>query len=280
MLVYFNGKIRNKDEVRISPDDRGFVFGDGVYEVILSYKGRLFRAGAHFERLRRSLKELRIREPDLKVLRNVADKLIHENHLDQKIATVYIQISRGAAPRKHFFPAEDTPVSVYAAAGPFDPPEEEWEQGTSVILLPDNRWLRCDIKSTSLLPNVMACQQAKEAGAKEAVFIRDGAVTEGSHSSFAAVFKGTLHTFPESHYILPGITRQLVLKLCPEMDIPVSLYPIQESHLQNADECMLLGTTTEVMPVVRINGQQVGDGRPGPVTRRLQQALRKMIRGE
>lgn len=278
MLVYFNGTIRHKDEVRISPDDRGFVFGDGVYEVILAYKGRLFRAQAHFSRLHRSLGELRIREPDLAVLRNVSEKLLHENGLDQAYATVYLQITRGAAPRKHPFPSDETSPTVYISAQPFDPPEKEWTEGVKVILVPDIRWLRCDIKSTSLLPNVLACQQAKEQGAKDAVFVRDGAVTEGAHTSFCAVFDGTLVTCPESHYILPGITRHTVLELCRDMKIPVSLYPIQENRLADARECMLLGTTTEVMPVVRIGEHIVGNGKPGPITRRLQQALGEMIR--
>jgi len=279
MLVYFNGKIRHKDEVSISPDDRGFLFGDGVYEVILSYKGRMFKAGAHFDRLRRSLGELRIREPDMTVLRNVSEKLIHENSLDSGQATVYIQITRGAAPRKHAFPAADVPPAVYASAGAFDPPEKELAEGVKVIFVPDMRWLRCDIKTTSLVPNVLACQQAKEQGAQDAVFVRDGAVTEGSHTSFCAVFDGTLVTYPESHYILPGITRQVVLDLCRDMNIPVRLCPVLTDKLAHAEECMLLGTTTEVMPVIRIGEQMVGKGKPGPVTRRLQQSLREMIRG-
>ncbi|MGE0087598.1 MAG: D-amino-acid transaminase [Desulfococcaceae bacterium] len=279
MLVYFNGRIMHKDEVRISPDDRGFVFGDGVYEVILAYKGRLFKAGAHFERLCRSLGELRIKEPDMTVLRNVSEKLIHENGLDSGQATVYIQITRGEAPRKHVFPSGDVPLTVYASAAAFDSPEKEWTEGVNVISVPDTRWLRCDIKTTSLVPNVLACQQAKEQGAREAVFVRDGAVTEGSHTTFCAVFDGTLVTYPESRYILPGITRQTVLDLCRDLAIPVRLRPILTEELADSQECMLLGTTTEVMPVIQIDERMVGQGKPGPITRRLQQSLREMIRG-
>lgn len=278
MLVYFNGRIREKEEVSISPDDRGFLFGDGVYEVIVAYKGRLFKAGAHFDRLRRSLAALRIREPDMTVLRNVSEKLIHENGLDSGQATVYIQITRGSAPRKHAFPAEDVPPTVYASASVFDPPEKEWAEGVNVILLPDMRWLRCDIKTVSLVPNVLACQQAKEQNAREAVFVRDGFVTEGSHTSFCAVFDGTLVTHPENRYILPGITRQVILDLCRDIHIPVEICPIPETRLVTAEECMLLGTTTEVMPVIRIGEQMVGTGKPGPVTRKLQMSLRKLIR--
>ena len=169
---------------------------------------------------------------------------------------------------------------MYASASPFPPPEKEWANGVKVILVPDIRWTRCDIKSISLLPNVLASQQAMEAGAKEAVFVRDGAVTEGAHTSFAAVFSGVLTTYPLSHYILPGITRQAVIELCRKMDIPVREYPIQAEDLLMAEECMILGTTTEVMPVIQVDEQKVGDGKPGPVTRRLQAGLRELIRGD
>ncbi len=278
MQVYLNGEIRHKDEIRISPDDRGFVFGDGVYEVILAYDGRLFAAEPHLERLARSLAELKMPVPDTASLREVMTRLLRENNLEQGHATVYLQVTRGVAPRKHFFPPADTPGTVYIATAPFPPPEAEWENGVKVILIPDIRWARCDIKTISLQPNVLAAQQAKEAGAKEAVFVRDGAALEGAHTSFCAVFDGTLWTHPESHYILPGITRRVVLEICAEQGIPVRQYPIQADRLPAAAECMLLGTTTQVMPVIRIDETVIGDGRPGPVTRRLQQALDALIR--
>lgn len=277
MWVYLNGEIRLKDEISISPEDRGFLFADGAYEVILSHDGRLFRAADHLERLRRSLRELKIQEPNLLELREVCRRLIEENDLDTGEATVYIQITRGIAARKHSFPPRNTVPTAYASASPFSPPEKEWADGVKVILVPDIRWARCDIKSVSLLPNVLASQQALEAGAKEAVFVRDGAVTEGAHTSFAAVFGGKLITHPLSHYILPGITRQVVLELCRRMEIPVREYPIQSEDLLMADECMILGTTTEVMPVVQVDDQKIGDGTPGPVTRRLQAGLRELV---
>ncbi len=280
MWVYLNGEVRLKDEIAISPDDRGFLFADGVYEVILSHDGRLFRAADHLERLRRSLRELKIQETDLITLREVCRRLIEQNELTDDEATVYIQITRGIAPRKHPFPPQNTVPTVYASASPFSPPEKEWAEGVKVILVPDIRWARCDIKSISLLPNVLASQQAMEAGAKEAVFVRDGAVTEGAHTSFAAVFGGVLVTYPLSHYILPANTRQVVIELCRKMDIPVREYPIHGEDLLMAEECMILGTTTEVMPVVQVDEQKVGNGKPGPVTRRLQAGLRELIRGE
>ncbi|GBC60485.1 D-amino-acid transaminase [Desulfonema ishimotonii] len=278
MHVYFNGDMMPKNEVSISPDDRGFIFGDGVYEVIVAYDGRFFRADAHFERLRRSLRALKIQEPDMAALRAIPEKLLRANNLEEGEATVYLQITRGAAPRKHPFPDKDTPVTVYGFASRFVADESAWEDGVKVISVPDIRWMRCDIKSVSLLPNVLASQQAKENNAKEAIFVRDGAITEGAHTSFAAIFDGCFVTYPETHYILPGITRTVAIGLCREFNIPVREFPILENELKDADECMLLGTTTEVMPVVQVDDRMVGDGRPGPVTRKLQNALRKLIR--
>jgi len=279
MKVYFNGDIMAKENVRISPDDRGFLLGDGAYEVILSYDGRLFALKPHMERLARGLGALRIPLPDLDALAAIPETLITENDLRQGCATVYLQVSRGAAPRKHYFPPAGTAPTVYAYASPFDSPEAEMAKGTRVIVLPDMRWARCDIKTISLQANVLACQRAKESGAYEAILVRDGAVTEGTHSSFAAVFGGQIHTYPESHYILPSITRQTILEICRELDIPTATRPVLVESLPQAQECMLLGTTTEVMPVVQIDDRQIADGRPGPITLRLQSALRKRIRG-
>ena len=138
------------------------------------------------------------------------------------------------------------------------------------------RWMRCDIKSVALLPNVLAQQRAREAGAEEAILIRNGVVTEGAHTSVCGIFNGELHTHPDSNLILPGITRSIVLDLCRERDIPVKMFPILESKLRTLDELIILGTGSEVMPVVQVDDWQVGDGKPGPVTRRLQEAFRKL----
>ncbi len=273
MIVYFNGQTMPKEEVRISPEDRGFLFGDGVYEVIRVYGGKLFEAKAHLDRLTRSLRELKIPFPGVDRLEGISHRLLVENGLETGDAAVYIQITRGSAKRKHAFPPADTPPTVYLSAYGFDPPKKEWEEGAKVVLVPDIRWTRCDIKSVALLPNVMAAQQAAEAGAKEAVFVRDGAVTEGAHTNFAAVLDGEIRTAPLSNLILPGITRQVALSLCRERGLPVTEYPVLESELEAAEEAMIWGTTTEIMPVVRINDRRIGDGKPGPVTRRLQEAF-------
>ncbi len=284
MIVYFNGRFMPKEEVKVSPDDRGFIFADGAYEVIRSYAGRLFKVEAHLKRLERSLRELQISGPDMADVRDAAERLIGENNLAEGDATIYVQVTRGVAARRHAFPDEETSPTVYVTASAFKPSQKKWEEGVGVILVPDIRWARCDIKSLALLPNVLASQQAKESGAEEAVFVRDGVLTEGAHTNFGAVFDGQLVTAPRSNYILAGITREVVLDLCRELGIPVKEYPIFERELfegesKGSDECMILGTTTEIMPVVRINDHPVGDGKPGPVTRKLQAAFRDLVKG-
>ncbi len=277
MLVYFNGRFMPKEEVRLSPDDRGFLFADGVYEVLHSYGGKLFRAEDHLARMARSLREVRIVGPDAETLGEIAARLIHVNDLAGGDAVIYIQVTRGAAPRRHAFPEPDIPPTVYAFAYPVQRSQEKWDNGVKVILVPDIRWTRCDIKSIALLPGVLASQRARDAGADEAVFVRDGAITEGAHTSFCAVFDGQVVTYPRTHYILPGITRRVVLELCRDLDIPFREYPILESRMRQADEMMILGTVTEIVPVVQVDNWLVGDGRPGPITRSLQRAYCEML---
>ncbi len=278
MIAYLNGNFIPKDEIRISPDDRAFLFGDGVYEMLRTYDGKLFKPEEHLRRLERSLREVRIAGVDIENLRGVAEDLLKRNALQTGDASIYIQVTRGIAPRKHSFPDKGTPPTVYLAASPLHGADDEFESGVKIILVPDIRWARCDIKSVALLPNVLANQQAKESGAEEAVFVRDGALTEGSHSNFAAVFDGELVTYPKSNYILAGITREVVLDLARKLGIPVREYPILETELPHADELMLLGTTTEVIPVVQVDERRVGSGNPGPITRRLRKAFREIAR--
>jgi len=273
MIAYFNGQYVSKENIKISPDDRGFLFADGVYEVIRSYGGRLFRIDDHLSRLSHSLGELRMAPVSLSHLKTVADQLLHRNNLENEDATLYIQITRGVAPRKHPFPDPETSPTVYVSASVLQPSPAEWETGIAVILVPDLRWGRCDIKSVGLLPNVLASQQAKEQGASEAVFVRDGVITEGSHTSFCAVFDGALVTHPANHHILAGITRSVVLDLCVTLGISVRESPILERTLKGASELMVLGTTSEVVPVVRVDDWAVGDGKPGPITSKLKQAF-------
>ncbi len=273
MIVYFNGRYLSKDDVRISPDDRGFLFADGIYEVTRAYGGRLFRVDDHIRRLDRSLRILRIDPAPAAALPEIAERLLQANDLPD--ALVYVQVTRGAAPRNHAFPNPATEPTVYAAVSPAVSNAPMQQDGTRVILVPDLRWGRCDVKSVALLPNVLANQRAHDAGAYEALFVRDGALTEGTHTNVCAVFDGELRTYPSTNYILPGVTRTVVLELCAAQGIPYRLEPFYEHELRRADELMILGTSTEVTPVVQVDDWRVGDGTPGPVTRRLQHAFRE-----
>jgi D-alanine transaminase len=278
VLIYLNGAYVPLDEARVSVEDRGFLFADGVYEVVRSYEGRPFMLEAHLERLRQGLRALRIDDPGTAGLPAVAERLLDENQLRTGEATIYIQVTRGAAPRAHAFPPAGTRPTLYVAARRFHPhPPEYAQDGVPAITYPDTRWARCDIKSISLLPNVLANQAAKEAGAFEALFVRDGIVLEGSHANVFAVRDGTLVTYPACNYILAGITRQRVMELAAELGIPVAEGPIPLEALSDTAELFLSGTTTEILPVTRVDGRAIADGRPGPITQRLQRAFKESI---
>lgn len=278
MLVYLNGQYLPLEEARVPVEDRGFLFADGLYEVIRVYNGRIFALEPHLRRLADGLRALRIGFTGLDQLGPIAERLLDQNGLRSGDATLYIQVTRGAAPRAHAFPSPDVPPTVYVAARPFTPyPAAYYENGVKAITVPDTRWTRCDIKTVSLVANVLANQQAKEAGAFEALFVRDGVVIEGSHSNLFAVYGDTLVTYPASNYILAGITRSIVLDIAAELGIPVRQGPILADQLFAAGELFLSGTTTEVMPVVQVDGRPIADGRPGPVTQRIQRAFRERI---
>ncbi len=280
MIVYFNGQFMSKEAVCISPDDRGFLFADGVYEVIRAYNGALFHADLHFARLQRSMSELRIPAPDLGVLEAACVELLARNDLLETDARLYLQITRGVAPRTHIFPDPPPTPTVYITAGAIQPPTREWETGIKVILTPDIRWARCDIKALMLLPNILASQEAHEQGAWEAILVRNGVVMEGSHTTVCGIFDGALVTAPVTNNILGGVTREVILKACRELGIPVKEFPIFENELPRAEELLILGTTTEVMPVVQVDDWFVGDGKPGPLTRKLQRAYREIVARE
>jgi D-alanine transaminase len=265
MDVYLNGAYVPKDRAVISVDDRGFLFGDGVYEVVRNYSGHIFELDAHLARLERGLRELRMTGVDAWQFGDIALELLRRADLADTDAVVYIQVTRGAAPRRHWFPDAATPATTYAAALPFTPKGDP-VNGIAVITVPDIRWARCDIKSVNLLPNCLASQRAQESGAVEALFVRDGMALEASASSLFAVIEGTVWTAPKTNYILPSVTRGVVLDICRTHDIPHTESPIPVERLRDADEVFLAGTTLEVMPVVRIDDDAVGAGRPGDVT--------------
>lgn len=279
MLVYLNGDFIPHEDARVPVDDRGFLFADGVYEVVRVYDGRVFLWPEHLQRLHDGLAAVGIADPDTHRLEDVALRLLAKNGLNEGDATVYVQVTRGAAPRKHAFPSPAVAPTVYVAARPFTTyPADFFQKGVAAITVPDTRWARCDIKSIALLPNVLANQQAHASDAFEALFVRDGVVLEGSHSNLLAVYDDTLVTYPACNYILAGITRELVLELAERVGIAVRLGAIAAERLFEADELFLSGTTTEIMPVARVDGRTVGGGAPGAITRELQQAFRERIR--
>jgi D-alanine transaminase len=267
MVGYLNGSYLPKERIVISPDDRGFLFSDGLYEVIRSYEGTLFQAKAHFDRLNRGARAIRFNTVDFQYLIDVAQELIQRNRLSQGDATVYLQVTRGIAPRAHSFPSPETPLTIYATASSLSPKNAAFEDGISVILVPDQRWARCDVKTVSLIANVLAHQQARDHEAAEAILVRDGVALEGTSSNFFGVFEETVVTTPKTNYILGGITRQVVLDICKSLSIPFQEKPILEPELQHAEELMIVGTTTEITPIVAIDRKRVGSGRPGTITR-------------
>lgn len=275
-----SGRILPLSKVSIPPHDRGFMFADAVYEVIRTYNGRLFALKEHLARLSRSLAATRIRFRDFRLIERKALELIRRNGLQQGDAMVYVQITRGAYPRQHAFPGQRVLPTVYIETARLVSNRAKQAKGVAAILMPDIRWLHCDIKSVGLLPNVLARQTAVERGAYEAIFVRQGTLTEGTHTNVFGVQRGRVITYPRTNEILGGITRNLVLRLCRRLKIPVRQTGLRKNRLRELDELFLAGTTAEVLPVISVDGRSVGTGRPGPVTRRLQSEFRDYVTGQ
>ena len=269
-LVYLNGAYVKPERATVSIFDRGFLFGDGIYEVIPVFGGRLFRLPQHLARLNQNLETIRLPNPHTPgQWESILTHLVRET--DGGDQSIYLQITRGVAARDHAFPA-DVPPTVCAYAQPLRPATPgELRQGVAGITLPDIRWQRCDIKSIALLPNAMLRQQAIEQGAAEAILVRDGTVTEGAASNIFTVAGGRLITPPKGPYILSGITRDLVLELARAHAIPCAEESFSEAQLLVADEVWMTSSTREILPLTRINGSAVGSGRPGPVYARVLQ---------
>ncbi len=276
MIAYLNGQYLPKEDIAISPDDRGFLLADGLYEVIRSYGGRLFEVAAHLDRLSRGAAHMRFNTDGWGHLSDVCHELLARNDLTTREALVYIQVTRGAPPlRTHHFPDTSTALTVYAAAREFNPNPDTHSDGLSVVLLPDQRWARCDLKTVGLTANALAAQQAHENGAAEALLVRDGCVMEGSHSSFLVVEGDCVVAPPLTNYILDSISRQVVEALCARENIPFAARPIYQERLVEVDELLLAGTTLEVTPITEILGL-ARKWPVGPVTRKLQAAFRNL----
>ena len=273
--VYLNGQFLPKERALISAEDRGFIFGDGIYEGVRSVEGRLFEWDAHAERMTNGLAGLRIPfGPDrVAALKGVCEHLVRDNGLGDGEAFLYLQVSRGAAPRTHYFPPAGTPPTVFATAARLAIPRDLREHGATAITHPDLRWARCDWKTVNLLGAVLARQAAFEVGAYEAILHRDGVVTEGAATNVFAVIDGVLRTHPLSHRILPGITRRVLVQLVPELGIQLSEEAITQRELPGVAELFVVGSTTDVTPVVTLDGKPISAGRVGPITKKLQEAL-------
>jgi D-alanine transaminase len=276
-IVYLNGEFIPLEEARVSVLDRGFIFGDGVYEVIPVYAGHLFRLQAHLNRLEQSLAKIQLVNP--------LTRSQWQTHLESLVArngggdqSIYLQITRGPAKRKHNFPPTVIPT-VFMMSDPFtDPPPSP---GVKAITLNDIRWLCCDIKAIALLSNVLLRQQAVEAGAVEAILIRDGYVMEGAASSVFVVYQGVALTPPNSNFILPGITRELVLEVMQAAHLPCQESEISLAQLRSADEIWLTSSTNEILPVISLDEVAVGQGQPGELwakTWQLYQDYKRTLR--
>ncbi len=276
-VVFLNGAYVATSTATISIDDRGFLFADGCYEVTLVIDGRPVALDRHLSRLQRGLDEVRI-EFAACALVEVHHELIARNGLaDHPMASVYVQVTRGVAPRAHAFPSGAEPTVLVRAQPIAGPSAAMVEIGTRAITAPDIRWGRVDLKTTGLLPNVLAQQAAVDAGADDVILHRDGFVTEGSHTNVYGVIDGVLVTAPADHRILAGVTRGIVLDLAVAAGITVDEREWTLDELMNADEVVMSSTTAGVRPIVEIDGTPVASGTRGPVTLELQQRYRAFV---
>jgi D-alanine transaminase len=273
MIVYLDKNYSSIKDACISPLDRGFLFSDGVYESIRTYNRKLFRYGDHLARLKRSLAELKIDFDDFDSIEKIIYALIEKNKIKNE-ALVYLQITRGSAfPRLHKFPITETNPTVFISVTDLQSKSSGLNKGIKVILQEDLRWLRCDIKSTSLLPVVLANQKAFEAGAEEAILVRNGFIMEGTHTNFFAVKDDSVFTAPLSNLILDGITRKVVLELCSQLKIKLKEEHILKDELKTYKEFFITSTTKEITPIVQIDDWGINNKISGAVTKKLQSAF-------
>ncbi len=278
MKVFYNGKFEELENVKISPFDRGFLYADGVYEVIRTYNGKFFRLDDHLERLIYSLNEIRINYNDVNLIENILYQLVDRNNYTSEVSA-YIQITRGSSfPRRHSFPEQNIKPTVFISVNTLVENRVENESGVKVILEKDIRWQRCDIKSVALLPNVLANQHAKEELSAEAVWVKDGYLLEGSHTNFFGIKDKKMWTAPLSNSILSGVTRKVILELCNLIKIPYSEQSIKEKDIKSFDEFFISGTTTEIKPVIQIDKFKISNGKPGKITKNLQAAFYDLIK--
>ncbi|WP_436960181.1 D-amino-acid transaminase [Staphylococcus xylosus] len=274
--VLINEKLVDEQDANVPYNDRGYVFGDGIYEYIRVYDNNVFTAKEHFERLLRSAKEIGLElKYNVDELTELVQELLSTNGIVN--GGVYIQVTRGAAPRDHAFPTPSVEANTMAFTKSYDRPYKLLEEGINAITTEDIRWLRCDIKSLNLLGNVLAKEYATKYNAQEAIQHRGDIVTEGSSSNVYAIKNGEIYTHPVNNYILNGITRMVIKSVAEEKDIPFNEEVFTLDFLKNADEIIVSSTSIEVMPVVKLNGENVGDGEVGSITKSLQEGFNRYI---
>jgi D-alanine transaminase len=261
-MIYLNGDFMPIEEAHIPVLDRGFIFGDGVYEVIPVYSRKPFRLAEHLLRLQHSLDGIRLLNPHSdKEWSSLVEQIVAGNESEDQY--LYLHVTRGVARRDHAFPKDAAPT-VFIMSNPLlAPPRELLATGVAAITTSDNRWLRCDIKAISLLPNVLLRQMAIDAGAVEAVLLREGFMTEGAASNIFVVKNEILLAPPKNHLMLPGITYDIVLELAATNKIPHEVRSVSEYEVRTAQELLLTSSTKEIMPVTRLDSKPVGDGKPG-----------------
>ncbi|HEX5415642.1 MAG TPA: D-amino acid aminotransferase [Chloroflexota bacterium] len=274
-LVYLNGQFVPYDDAKIPVEDRSVQFADGVYEVVRYYNGQPFRMAQHLARLTRSAAGIEIPLPPVEELRRAMDSLIERQGLTE--ATVYLQVTRGVAARQHGL-VENLAPTVIAIARPAKSVRPR--PTLKVVTYSDDRWARCYIKTTQLLPNALARERAKRLGADDAIFLRDGFVMEASAANVFIVKNEDLLTPPLTNYILPGITREVIVELAEQVGVPVREEPITQQQLYTADEVFITGTNSELGPVVEVDGRKVGDGKIGPIFARLLAAFDAAARSQ
>ena len=275
--VYLNGEFMPLEKARIPVLDRGFIFGDGIYELIPAYSRNPFRLPEHLRRLGRSLEAIRLANPlaDAEWARLIHDLIARNADEDQ---SVYLQVTRGVAKRDHALPRDAKPTVFMMSSALATPSREMVEQGVAAVSATDYRWLRCDVKSVSLLANCLLRQRAVDAGASEVVLFRDGYLTEGSSSNIFAVRNGTLLAPPKNHLVLPGITCDVVLELAAAGNMPVELREIPEEEARAADELWLTSSTREVLAITTLDARPVGSGKPGAAFKAMHRAFQDFKR--
>ncbi|QTN11732.1 D-amino-acid transaminase [Mammaliicoccus vitulinus] len=278
--IFINDEFVDESEGKINYSDRGYNFGDGIYEYIRIYDGKVFTSKEHYERLFRSAKEIGLNLEGYSVegLTEVTKTLAAKNNVVN--GGVYIQVTRGVAPRNHPFPDASTKPVFSAFSKSYDRPYEELKNGVKAITVDDIRWLRCDIKSLNLLGNVLAKEKAAQNGASEAIMHRDQTVTEGSSSNVYAVKDGKIYTHPANNLILNGITRRIIKKSAEALNIPFIEEAFTLDFLNDADEVIISSTSIEVMPVIQVNDNKIGDGKVGQITKQLQKSFDNYIESE